>query len=447
VDAVLAAAAAQWVVNAPLCGPGGDLFVMHTEAGRTTVYGGWSRTPRAITARGDLPTSGPRSIPVPGALAGMHAAWAGAGRLPWARIFDAALEFAGGHEVTGWMAGSYAGVVSKGHGEAMAQVLDQGPTPRAGEIVSSRRLAASLQQIAVNGADDFYRGDLGGRIAAAAQDAGAFLSAQDLQAMDGTAESAITHDLDGIQIAVPGPPSQAGIMPRLLEAIGAEHAAESIAFAEATAPVTERELVERCVVGVPGTAASAATDGTTSAVVVHSLAGVQFGSGWVAGDTGIAFGNRVGTALSKRADLPAANPVPGGVLPHTLSAAALRCGDRSLLVATPGGDRQVQWLAQCAQRFRRGEHLERVVSGPRWFVCPEGDRFGVPAGIGQEWFLFAEPGIEWFDREHLAGYKVRRVDSVGGGVQCAARTPEGWQVGSDLRAGGAALDVEGRPDV
>jgi len=28
-------------------------------------------------------------------------------------------------------------------------------------------------------------------------------------------------------------------------------------------------------------------------------------------------------------------------------------------------------------------------------VCPTGDRFGVPAGIGEPWYAFAEPGIAW----------------------------------------------------
>jgi gamma-glutamyltranspeptidase len=111
-----------------------------------------------------------------------------------------------------------------------------------------------------------------------------------------------------------------------------------------------------------------------------------------------------------------------------------------MVLASPGGDRQVQWLAQCAQRFRQGCELTEVVTGPRWFVCPEGDRFGVPQGIGAEWFLFAEPGIEWRDEQQLAGLTVRQVATVGGGVQAVTRVGGGgWSSGSDPRAGGAAL--------
>ena len=175
---------------------------------------------------------------------------------------------------------------------------------------------------------------------------------------------------------------------------------------------------------------------------MHSLAGTQFGSAWVAGETGIAFGNRVGTALSTRADLPAANPRPGEVLPHTLSAAFVRQDGRSMTVATPGGDRQVQWLAQAIQRFRRGATAREIADGPRWFVCPEGDRFGVPAGIGSPWFAFAEPGIEWSRAARCAGYDVRPVESVGGGLQIVVHDGSSTEFASDPRSGGGVAAEE-----
>ena len=207
---------------------------------------------------------------------------------------------------------------------------------------------------------------------------------------------------------------------------------------------TRDRLIEKCVVGVDGTATSIAADGSHAAVVVHSLAGVQYGSGWVAGDTGIALGNRVGTNLSTRPDLPASNPRPGAVLVHTLSAAWFRADGRSMLVATPGGDRQVQWLAQAGQRFRNGASLDEVLAGTAAFVCPEGDRFGVPGGIGKEWFLFAEPGVEWANDELVGEFSVRRVDSAGGGLQ--AITFEGGRpsgFGADPRWGGCAPGARG----
>ncbi|MFP5257118.1 MAG: gamma-glutamyltransferase [Acidimicrobiia bacterium] len=438
VDAVLAMAFAQWVVNGPLCGPGGDLVILHVDGDQATAYGGWSRTPLGFQVEGPIVMSGPAGAVVPGALVGADAAWRAAGRLPWAVLFGDALELAASHEVTPWMARSYTSVEERGHGGALRAILDVDTPPAVGERVSCHRLGRTLRRIAAGGAAAFYEGPLAEELLQACAAGGPPVTAADFASVESAVSRAAEADLGDVRVAVTPAPSQGGITTRLLAAADPAAAAESRAFAESVAPVTEQELTQRCVVGVPGTASSIATDGETSAVVVHSLAGVQYGSGWVAGDTGVAFGNRAGTALSTRPDLPAAHPAPGAVLPHTLSAAWFRSADRELLIATPGGDRQVQWLAQSGQRFRRGEPLEQIVAGPRWFVCPEGDRFGVPGGIGQEWFMFAEPDIEWAADPAVAGYAVRRTDSVGGGLQAVERNSTGWRVGSDPRAGGGA---------
>lgn len=443
VDAVLAMAFAQWVVSGPLCGPGGDLVILHVGDGRATAFGGWSRTPLGFGVSGPIVTSGPAGAAVPGSLAGAEAAWKHAGRLPWARLFDGALELAAGHEVTSWMARSYAGVDERGHGAALRAVLDTDHVPVAGEQVSCSRLGRTLSTVAAHGARAFYDGPLADEILAACRDGGPPITAEDFALVEPSVDHVDELDLGDVQVVLTPRPSQGAITARLLAAVDPDLPVESRAFAEAVAPVTERELTDRCVVGVPGTAVSAATDGTTAAVVVHSLAGVQYGTGWVAGDTGVAFGNRAGTALSTRPELPAAHPVPGAALPHTLSAAWFRGPSRDLLIATPGGDRQVQWLAQSGQRFRRGEALEAIVSGPRWFVCPEGDRFGVPGGIGSEWFMFAEPGIDWAGDAEAAGYRVRPTNTVGGGLQAVERHRDGWRVGSDPRAGGGTAPAPG----
>ena len=106
----------------------------------------------------------------------------------------------------------------------------------------------------------------------------------------------------------------------------------------------------------------------------------------------------------------------------------------------------MQWLAQAIQRFRQGSGTADIAAGPRWFVCPAGDRFGVPAGIGQRWYAFAEPGIEWRDDAQLAGYEVHTTANVGGGLQVivglagiGGGSRGGVELASDSRSGGAAL--------
>ena len=468
VDAALAAAFTQWVVNAPQSGPGGEMVALvagaggsQGAAGGVQVYGGWSRAPLQAVAgdgagSGDRPgwppTSGPRNAVVPGSLRGAEAVWKAHGRLDWANLFSGARAAAAGHTVTARMAEVYARVESRGHTEVLRRMTGSDRVPRAGATIRMPDLAATLELIAWQGPDAFYRGRLADRLVAAASEEGAGLRHEDLAAVEAAVEPARRFELDDIVVWVTGAPSQAAITPALLAAATPGTGPASRDFGEAVAPLTEQQLTEFCARGPTrpaGTAVATALDHHgLSVTVVHSLAGVQFGTGWVAGGTGVAFSNRVGTALSDRPDLPGCNFRGGEVLPHTLSAAHVRHrhGTGWMTAATPGGDRQVQWLAQAIQRFRRGESTAEIAAGARWFVCPTGDRFGVPAGIGEPWYAFAEPGIEWRDDAHLAGYEVRTTGNVGGGLQVvvggdtAGRGPgRPAELASDPRSGGTAL--------
>lgn len=443
VDAVLAAAFTQWVVNAPLCGPGGDLVVLAADDSRVVSYGGWSRVPRALDEGAELTARGPRAAVVPGALRGAEAAWRFAGRLPWRDLFDGALEAASGHEVTAWMARVYADVERRGNGQAISRVADRGAAPAEGDVMTFSRLGRTLRIVAAGGAAPFYEGEIAAHVEAAARRDGSWIRADDLRDISACVEGADRVELPDVTLWLTPFPSQAAIAARLLEAVDRADDPASTSFVEATAPLTEELLVKRCTVGLAGTAVSVSADADgRAAAVVHSLAGTQFGSAWVAGETGVAFGNRVGTALSTRVDLPAANPRRGELLPHTLSAAHVERDGAWLTVATPGGDRQVQWLAQAVQRFRCGAGAVEIASAPRWFVCPEGDRFGVPAGIGTPWYLFGEPGIEWSGTARCAGYYVRHVDSVGGGLQLAHGGGRSKMFASDPRSGGGVAVEE-----
>ena len=476
VDAALAAAFTQWVVNAPQSGPGGEMVALVAGAGdraseAVQVYGGWSRSPLARPAATSSDsrapgspgggadrkwpgTSGPRNAVVPGSLRGAEAAWWAHGRLDWAELFGGGLVAAAGHVVTARMAAVYQRVQSRGHIEALQRMLGTGTAPGRGTTIRMPDLATTLETVALRGPDAFYRGELADRLVAAAAEDGAAITHDDLQAVQATVEPAWRFELDDIMVWVTPTPSQAAMTPALLSAVPSGADPASREYAEATAPLTEEHLTEFCRRGsaLPaGTAVATALDRQgLSATVVHSLAGVQFGTGWVAGDTGVAFSNRVGTALSDRSDLPGCNRRSGAVLPHTLSAAHVRHRDGSgwMTLATPGGDRQVQWLAQAIQRFRRGADTADIAAGPRWFVCPTGDRFGVPAGIGEPWYAFAEPGIEWRNDERLAGYEVRTTNNVGGGLQLVTGPyphdggHRSAELASDPRSGGTAQAVE-----
>ena len=260
VDAALACAFTQWVVNAPLCGPGGDLLLLHARHDEVTVYGGWSRVPLGLDPAAELTSSGPRAAVVPGALRGAEAAWASASKLPWPRLFQPAIAAAEGHRVTPWMARAFREVERRGHGEATASIFGTDVPPAEGDRVRSERLGATLSVLACQGADALYRGELAEQIDAAARADGGWLRADDLAGLTPAVEPAVRVDLGDMVVDVPGWPSQAVVATDLLAAAGAGLDPSSAAFAERAAPLTERRLVERCVSGLAGTAVSVAAD-------------------------------------------------------------------------------------------------------------------------------------------------------------------------------------------
>ena len=352
VDAALSGAFTQWVVNAPQCGPGGEMVALVAQTAGSAgtdvqVFGGWSRVPLSPAGRDAAApqrrpaTSGPAHAVVPGSLRGAHAAWQARGRLAWGSLFDGALAAAAGHTVTPYMAKVYERVQAKGHVDALQRMLRRIDAPPAGASIRLTDLAETLAHVATHGADAFYRGELADRLVAAAAEEGAALSHDDLEAVRPAVEPAVRFELDDIVVWVPGAPSQSPIAAALLAAAPRDVEPATRTFAAEVAPLTEQRLTAFCRQGpvLPsGTAVTTAVDGEGLAVtVVHSLAGVQFGTGWVAGDTGVAFSNRVGTALSDREDLPGCNPRPGAVLPHTLSAAHVQPRDRRgwMTIATP----------------------------------------------------------------------------------------------------------------
>ncbi len=468
VDAVLAAGFTQWVVNAPQCGPGGELLALVARDGAVTVYGGWSRAPLGIEPAAEITAVGPRAAAVPGALRGAEAAWSRCGRLRWHELFAAALDAAAGHEATAYMSEVYRRVGARGLDQALERVIGTPRPPRPGETIRLPRLAESLEEIAGCGAGALYHGALCDRVATAARSEGAWLRREDLHRMEARIDPAVRREFADVTVWVSGPPSYGPMTPTLLSEPSADLAGRGDAadlaastdgrayladpagrtYAETVAPLAEKHLIDLFTRGPAGTTVSAAADGEgCSAVLVHSLAGVQFGTGWVAGDTGIALSNRVGTVLSSRDDLPATNPRGGEILPHTLSAAHVRragaCPTRWMTLGTSGGDRQFQWLAQSIQRFRLNASIAEIVSGPRWFVCPAGDRrFTMPAGIGRQWYAYAEPGIEWRGDERVAGYEVRRSHNAGGCLQAVGGTGDGdIELGSDPRSAGGARAI------
>ncbi len=195
VDAVLAAAITLTVVEPASNGIGGDAFALVWDGTKLHGLNGSGRAPLALTldiVRGQgherMPDHGWQTVTVPGAPAAWRDLHARFGKLPFATLFEAAIEYAEHgypispivHWVWSYSAGrthsSLTGVEYEGFAPVFAP---DGHIPQVGEQWRSAEMARSLRLIAESQAEALYQGELAQRIAEFAARTGGYLSADD----------------------------------------------------------------------------------------------------------------------------------------------------------------------------------------------------------------------------------------------------------------------------
>ncbi|MGH9313626.1 MAG: gamma-glutamyltransferase [Vicinamibacterales bacterium] len=205
IDAAVAAVAVLSVTEPTMTGVGGDLFAIvyyrgtgapgeSNAATSGKLYGlnasgraPNGATPAAFRARGldDIPSRGPLSVSVPGAVDGWAQLIERFGTLPLARALEPAIAYArDGYAVTPVIADQWQSAedtLAKDPAAAATFLLG-GRAPRTGEIFVNPKLAATLQAIARGGRDAFYRGAIAQAIAADMAKREGFLTAEDLAA-------------------------------------------------------------------------------------------------------------------------------------------------------------------------------------------------------------------------------------------------------------------------
>ena len=348
VDAACAAAITLGVVEPMSCGLGGDLFalVWNERSKQLSALNASGHSPSSATldsyrSRGvsgeEIPLDSPLSVTVPGALRGFETLLQHFGRLGWSAAFEAARRHAhGGYPVTEKIAAGWKTLEPKlsRNPDAARTFLVDGRAPRAGEIMRLPSLAATLDVLASQGADAFYKGPIGEAVVSFLNERGAKWRMDDLRSEEATWDDAITADYRGYRVAEHPPNGQglaALIALRLLEGFALKPGADAmhlqieamkLAFADThrhvadpafgRVPVEEllsdsyiadrrREIDPRR--AAPSVTAAAlprgrdtvylcAVDKEGNAVsLIHSLY-YGFGSGLVAGDTGLALQNR-----------------------------------------------------------------------------------------------------------------------------------------------------------
>ena len=219
-DACVAMAAAMVVLSPMQTGMGGDAFLLFYEAETGLVAGidGSGRAPADVTAEklldsghGGMPERGGLTVTVPGAVRLWEDAVNRFGNQTLARLLEPAWELAeNGHPVAEVVARyweEHEGVL-RANDAAVRTFLPAGRPPAAGEIFSQIDLAATLSAVAVGGADAFYRGEIAASIARSVQQAGGYLSEEDLAAHESIFVEPISTEYEGVRVYELPPPGQ-----------------------------------------------------------------------------------------------------------------------------------------------------------------------------------------------------------------------------------------------
>ncbi len=187
-SAVDAAIAVQMVLNLvepQSSGIGGGAFMLHFSSrdGRVSMWDGRETAPAAATADRFLGPDGEpirffdavvggRSVGVPGVLRMLEAAHRRHGKLPWASLFQPAIDLAEkGFDVSPRLSTLLRRVrMLQLDDTSRAYFYEMSGVPRrAGTLLANPELAATLRAIAAGGADAFYVGDIARDIVAKVQ--------------------------------------------------------------------------------------------------------------------------------------------------------------------------------------------------------------------------------------------------------------------------------------
>ncbi|MGL4287370.1 MAG: gamma-glutamyltransferase [Phreatobacter sp.] len=243
VDAAVAAALVQTVVDPLMCGIAGfgsmgiykpgkshDYIDFHAPAPLKATPAMWqdliegeTRDGFGFILKGGVNDVGYGSIAVPGTLKALDTAHRAHGRLSWAEVLAPAIRFA----EDGWLvrpavvsfwtdegsmgrASNQDRVNYTAAGRALYRRPD-GSAKRLGELIRNPDYAATLRRIAQAGAQDFYTGEIGGKIAADMAAHDALMGAEDLAAFEPTLQAPLEGSYRGRRITT-NPPPGGGIM-------------------------------------------------------------------------------------------------------------------------------------------------------------------------------------------------------------------------------------------
>ena len=450
VDAAVTAAATLSVVEPTMTGMGGDLFaILHNgqtkeihalnASGRAPHSASLERLADAVGPNVPVPQSGPLSVSVPGAVDGWKQLLSKHGTISLDRALEPAIHYARhGFAVSEVVAHQWKSVESllASTPEAAAVFLPTGYAPHAGEIFCNPALANTLEQVASEGIDAFYRGTIAQQTAEEFSRLGGWLDVEDLSEHRSNWINPIRTTFLGRSV-LELPPNTQGItalqilnlldagdldklehnspayLHRLIESVRIAFAdrAAYLADPDAVPPailshllsteyahIRRNEISPNCaakhycawrngpnttipVAGTGDTVYLAAADDTGTVIsLIQSLFGA-FGSGVVSQSTGLVFQNR---ASLFSIDPVHPNCLHGGRRPQHTLIPALVLEDQVPVLAfgVMGGDMQAQGHAQVLTNlFAFGMTLQEAGEAAR--IRWTGSDVAIESGVGR----------------------------------------------------------------
>ncbi len=505
IDAAVAAGLVAAVVMPEMCGLGGDLFaVIHVPgvlggSGETVSVQGSGISPRGASieqmrAHGDengtqMPYQGPLSISVPGMVDAYEQLLNRYGTKSFAEVAETAIT----HSRDGFIlqplgAGSIAGnanILAR-DAAAAAIFLPEGQPLQAGQRLRQEDLGRTIETIATDGAETFYRGEIAKRITAYLASVGGALTMDDFADHETDIGAPLQTVYRGHTVYQTAIPSQGLILLEALNIIANEEIddplsadaihlmveAKKLAYADrlghaADAAFHQTPLEKllspewgkqryadidpsRSATTVPlgqlqdgDTTYLSVTDGQGAMVSLIQSVSSAFGSCVVGGDTGVVLNNRVGRGFTLE-EGHVNQYAPGKKTMHTLNCYLIAdpLGRPVLVGGTPGGDGQPQWNMQAISGMLDGGlDAQAAIEMPRWTSWPGTD----PAGIANPFELRIEDRMpaDVVAQLEARGHLVRLQGgwNGGGSLQTIARDPETGVLigGTDSRVEGMVL--------
>ncbi|HET6250099.1 MAG TPA: gamma-glutamyltransferase family protein [Tepidisphaeraceae bacterium] len=488
VDAAVATAAVMAIVEPGSNGLGADNFAMVWHEGKLYGLNASGRSPKAATIdslgnKRAMPTMGWPAVTVPGAVSGWVALSKRFGKLPLAKVMEAAIHYAkDGFPVAPLTASRWAGAKShyRQYPDFLKVFVPNGHTPAAGEIFRNPDAARSLQLIADSSGEAYYRGELARQFVAHSSAAGGLFTADDLASHTADWVDPISIDYHGTRI-YELPPNGQGLAAlqalailqhrdvRHLEAdcpdvqhLGIE--AMKLAFADAHQYIADpkfmtmkaeqlldaKYIAQRAALVDPDRAgdpkAGTPKDGGTILLAAADQAGTMvtliqsnyqgFGSGIVIPNTGIHLQNRGACFVLTPGH---SNQFAGGKRPyHTIIPAfATRQSDKGteqplMAFGVMGGFMQPQGHLQVAARIIDfHQNPQAALDAPRWQVTTAKH-------------ITIEPGFPQsvYDDLTRRGHEITRATTRNiafGSGQIILRMGDCYAAGSDPRHDGQAV--------